>query len=189
MLSLKRTRVFLGYKDLWGLKWYSPSSWWQNVAWPGGHQESHGGNQWRRWRHSYCSPSVCCVAARCAPGCILLLTLSTQIFRRPDVRDEGPRRCLTERVKVTYFQWLLREGDWQRVAFRTHFVFVYVLACFSHVRLCDRHGSSAHEIPGENSGVSCHLLTPADPGIEPALSHCRQGCSLYHRSNQGRPAL
>ena len=55
------------------------------------------------------------------------------------------------------------------MAFRVHFVFVYVLTCFSHVRLCDCHGSSVHEIPGENSGVSCRLLTPGDlpdPEIE-----------------------
>lgn len=43
------------------------------------------------------------------PVCILLLILSTQIFGRPDVRDEGPRTCITERMKVIYFQWLLRE--------------------------------------------------------------------------------
>ena len=44
-------------------------------------------------------------------GCILLLILSTQILRRPDVRDEGPHRCITERVKVIYFQLLLTEGN------------------------------------------------------------------------------
>ena len=125
-------------------------------------------------------------------GCILLLILSTQILGRPDIRDEGPRRCITERVKVTYFQLLLTEGNWQRMAFRVCFVFVYVLICFSHVRLCDHHGSYVHEIQGRNSGGSCCLFTPGvflTQRSELALSHCRQGCSLYHLSNQGSAGL
>lgn len=89
-------------------------------------------------------------------------------------------------MKVIYFQLLLREGNWQRTAFRTHFVFVYVLACFSHVRLCDRHGSSAHEIPGENSGVSCHLHTPGGPEIKTGFLTLQAGMQSLPSEQSGK---
>ena len=76
------------------------------------------------------------------------------------------------------------------MAFRVRFVFVYVLTCFSHVRLCDCHGSSVHEIPGENSGVGCRLLTPGDlpdPEIETGSLALQAGMQSLPSEQPGKP--
>ena len=43
-------------------------------------------------------------------GCILLLIVSTQILGRPDVRDDSPHRCITERMKVIYSSYCWEKG-------------------------------------------------------------------------------
>ena len=70
---------------------------------------------------------------------------------------------------------------------------VIVLVTQSCPTLCDPmnckpSGSSAHGIPGKNTGVGCHFLLQGiflTQGPNLSLLHCRQ--ILYHLSHKGNP--